>query len=164
MPKRKKPESLEKTPELPGSIGMLHRQVNELFDQFFDFEHPHGFWPAWLEKNGNMSQFQLEVSETDREVKVRAELPGVEEDDIQVTIEDNVLTVSAEKKNEREQEEKDLYVSEVSYGRFERSVLLPGGLELDKGKASFKRGVLKINFPKSAEEKSRKARIPVTAE
>ncbi|NIY13553.1 MAG: hypothetical protein GWM98_01005, partial [Nitrospinaceae bacterium] len=83
LPKRKKSDVPEKAHERPGSIGMLHRQMNELFEEFFDVEHSRGFWPAWLDPSEGASKFQVEVSETDRAVKVRAELPGVDEDDIQ---------------------------------------------------------------------------------
>lgn len=101
---------------------------------------------------------QVDVSETDKSYEISAELPGMAEKDINVELKDDVLTLSGEKKEESEKEEKDYHVSERRYGSFRRSFQLPSFVDQNKVSADFKNGVLKIAIPKSAaaEKKSRK--------
>jgi HSP20 family protein len=82
---------------------------------------------------------KMDVSETDKEIEVTAELPGLEEKDIQLNLADNVLTIRGEKKNEREEKEKDYHLVERSYGSFTRSVQLPDGVNVDGIKAECRR-------------------------
>ncbi len=102
-----------------------------------------------------------DVSETDDEVEVSIELPGMDEKDIEVNISDEMLTVRGEKKAEREEKKKDYYLSERTYGSFHRAVPLPPGINTDKAEATFKKGVLTIRLPKTEEAKSRMRRIEV---
>ena len=90
-------------------------------------------------------------------MQVRAELPGVSQDDIDLTIEDGMLTLSGEKRSERKDENG---YSERSYGRFERRIALPSNIDEDKCQADFKNGVLTITIPRAA-EKARGRRIPL---
>ena len=116
----------------------LHRDVNKLFDEVLrGFGNPsmfgrmtsqRGTWP------------NIEFSENDKEIRVIAEVPGLEEKDIEVLLEDGVLTLRGERKSETE--DKDRQFSERYYGRFERSVDLGREIEADKVAATFKNGML----------------------
>jgi HSP20 family protein len=133
----------------------LHREVNRLFDDVFrGFGGPspggfdrHAAWPS------------LELGETDKEVRVSAELPGLDEKDVEIILEDGVLTLRGEKKSEVE--DKDRGYTERSYGRFERRIGLPRGIERDKASATFTSGVLTVTLPKSEAANENIRRIPV---
>jgi HSP20 family protein len=105
----------------------------------------------------------MDVSETDKEIEITTELPGLEEKDIQLNMADNVLTIRGEKKNEREEKEKDYHLVERSYGSFVRSVQLPDGVNADNIKAVMSKGVLKVTVPKPAPAQSRKIDIKPAA-
>lgn len=131
----------------------LHRDMNRLFDEAFrDFGAPSlfGRMPAWP---------SVEIAETDKAIRVSAELPGLEEKDVEVLIEDGVLTLRGEKKSEVE--DKARQFSERSYGRFERRLSL--GFEPDESKvaAEFKNGVLTVTLPKPENMPAKTKRIAI---
>ena len=105
----------------------------------------------------------VDVVEKDDAIEVRAELPGMEEKDIDVQLSDRMLTIKGEKKEEREEGEKDsrYHLSERRYGSFERSFRLPEGIDSDKVKANFKNGVLVVNIAKSPELQDKTKKIEV---
>ncbi len=105
----------------------------------------------------------MDLSETDNEIEITAELPGLEEKDIQLNIADNVLTIRGEKKNEREETKKDYHLVERSYGSFTRSVQLPDGVNADNIKAVMSKGVLKVTVPKPAPAQTKKIDIKAAA-
>ena len=105
----------------------------------------------------------MDLSETDKEIEITAELPGLEEKDIQLNVADNVLTVRGEKKNEREETKKDYHLVERSYGSFTRSVQLPDGVNADNIKAVMSKGVLKVTVPKPAPAQTKKIDIKAAA-
>jgi HSP20 family protein len=127
--------------------------MNRLFDDVFHgFDvAPFGFDRAWSWPN-------LEVSETDKEAKVIAELPGLEEKDVEVTLSDGVLAIKGERKTETE--DKDRLFSERYYGRFERRIPVED-IEEDKVSASFRNGVLTVTLPKLPQAQRQAKRIPV---
>lgn len=135
----------------------LHREVNRLFDDVFRAISV----PSLDGLATSLSWPKLELSETDKEVRVAAELPGLDETDVEVTVEDGVLSIRGEKKSEVE--DKDRGYTERSYGRFERQIGLPSGVEEDKATATFDKGVLTITLPKSAEAIESTRRIPINA-
>lgn len=140
----------------------LRDEMNRLFDDFFyGLESP--FLP---ESAGGASEFvpSVNVSETDGEVKVSAELPGMTEKDVDVELDEDMVTISGEKKSEEEDEEGGRYWRESSYGKFVRQVPLPASIDLDKSKASFKNGVLNVTMPKAEEEKEKRRKIEVSSE
>ncbi len=139
----------------------LHKEIDRVFDDF----HGRGSWPftAIAGDNGKVTP-RMDVKETDAALEVTAELPGVEEEDIDVSLTDEMLTVKGEKKSETEREEKDLRVVERSYGSFERSVRLPCAVKADEVDAQFKNGVLKITLPKSPEAAAKTKKIAVKAD
>ena len=141
----------------PDPFNYLRNQVNRVFDDFWgepslapSREMVAGFWP------------QVDVTETDKEIKVSAEIPGVESKDIDVSVEEGMLTIKGKKKYEREEKEKDQYRMERSYGSFERAIELPAEVDESKAKAEFKKGVLRLTLPKRPGAPSRRKKIPVT--
>lgn len=136
----------------------LHREVNRLFDDVFrSFD---GRLPAF----GSLSSFgpswpSVEIAETDKEIKVTAEIPGLEEKDIEVLLNEGVQTLKGEKRSETD--DKDRQFSERFYGRFERRIPLGADVEEDKVDARFKNGVLSIVLPKTAKAQSQTRRIAI---
>lgn len=123
-------------------LASLHREVNRLFDDVM-----RGFGTSPLAGLGRFIDYpRIELSETDKDIRVTAELPGMDEKDVDLTVEDGVLTLRGEKKAETE--DKDRGYSERSYGRFERRIHLPKGVELDQTKANFRNGVLSVTLPR----------------
>ena len=141
----------------------FQRQMNRLFDDFFG-ETPlaeRGREPEWAP-----AAFlpRVDVSETDAEVKVSAELPGMDEKDVSVELQDDVLVLRGEKKREQEEKGKNWYRREQSYGAFRRAIELPAGVDAGQAKAQFKKGVLTFTAPKRAEEQAQRKAIPIQAE
>ena len=132
-------------------------EVNRLFEDFFRDAPVSASWP------GVAAGFAptLEIEETDDAVRVSAELPGIEEKDVELTLEDGVLTLKGEKRSESATEHGRARRSERSYGRFERSLSLPCEVVEDKASAEFKNGVLHVTLPKAPEAKSHTISIPV---
>jgi HSP20 family protein len=108
----------------------------------------------------------VDIYESDKELVLTAEVPGIEEKDIEVKVEDSTLTIKGERKMEKETKEENYHRIERSYGSFFRSFSLPNYVDLDKIKAEHQNGVLKITMPKKDESKSRSVRIvkPAPAE
>lgn len=100
-----------------------------------------------------------EVEETDKEILVRLEVPGMEKDDYQITIEGNVLYLSGEKRFECETHDSTYHVMERAYGSFQRTIPLPRNVDTDLAEASYKNGVLSVRLPKSGNQSARS--IPV---
>ena len=134
----------------------LHREMNRLFDDVFrGFDFPAPFasvagWTAWP---------SVEIGETDREVRVVAELPGLEEKDVELVLEDDALILRGEKRIENGEDDSPQF-SERFYGRFERRIPLPE-IEADKAKADFRNGVLTVTMPKTARAMARTRRIAI---
>jgi len=103
----------------------------------------------------------VDVYEEKDEVVAKAELPGLEKNDIEVNVVDHQLTIKGEKKQEREIEEKNFYRAERSYGAFFRTIEMPAEVESDKAKASFKNGVLEIHIPKTEEAKKKHKQVRI---
>jgi HSP20 family protein len=136
----------------------LHRQVNRLFDDVF-----RGF-DGGLPSVGRASAFggnwpSVEISDNDKEIRVTAEVPGMEEKDIEVLLDDGVLTLRGEKRSETEDKERQF--SERYYGRFERRIPLGYEIEEDRIDARFKNGVLSVTLPKTAKAQSQAKRIAI---
>src|SRR5450759_4552223 len=134
----------------------LQREVDRLFDDF-----TRGF-PAF--GNGKLDLLpSMDVTETDKEIEITAELPGLEEKDVQVNLADNVLTIRGEKKAEKEEKDKIYRLVERSYGSFVRSLELPEGVNADAIKASIDKGVLKVTVPKPATVQVKKIDVKAAA-
>ncbi len=137
----------------------LQREVNRLFDDFF-----RGFdlrpLRASEERWGGFSP-KMDLEETEKEYRITAELPGLEEKDVEVLLTGNSITLKGEKKEEKEEKGKSFYHVERSYGSFQRTVPLPEGIDLKKVDAEFKNGVLTVKLPKTAEAKQSGKKVPV---
>ena len=101
----------------------------------------------------------VDISETDDRVTVRAEVPGMDKDDINITLSNGLLTIQGEKKHEKKEEKENYRFVESRYGSFSRSFRIPPGVDAKKIEANYKNGVLKVNIPKIEAEKSRKVEI-----
>lgn len=138
-------------------IDLLHEEIDSVFERFF---RGFGIEPFI---SGREFSPRVDVAEGEKAVEITAELPGMDENDIDVSISEGLLTIKGEKKMEREDRDKDYYRVERSYGAFTRTIPIPEYVDLDKAEASFKKGVLKITLPKLPEavEKKRKIQIKV---
>ncbi len=133
----------------------LHREMNRLFDDF-----TRGF-ESRLPMFGGAGWPHTDVVETDKEYRVTAELPGLEEKDVEVLLDRNMLTLKGEKRAEREQRDKNYYLAERSFGSFRRAIPLPAEIDQDKVEASFENGVLTVRLPKAEQARSQAKRIEV---
>ena len=136
----------------------LRREMDRLFESF----GREVGWPAGEGRAAAMAP-SIDVSETESEFKIDADLPGVDEKDVDVVISDNVLTIKGEKKAEKEEKKKDFHLVERSYGSFSRSLTLPFAADPNKAKATFKNGVLSISLPKPPEVKAKAKKIAISA-
>jgi HSP20 family protein len=158
LPVNRKSDVLASRRENESSLQAIQNEMNRMFDQFFTdpfqmlstrFAVQPDFFP------------RLDVSESDKAYTVSAELPGMDEKDVQISLEKNSLILSGEKKSESEAKEKTYHRVERSYGSFQRVIPFETDLDEDKASAVFKNGVLTVTLPKSAEamQKSRKIEI-----
>ncbi len=135
----------------------LHREMNRLFDDVLRGGSSSAQGPG---QGGVVLAPHMDVSETDKEVRLKAELPGVSDKDIEVSLDDDVLTIRAEKRQERREEREGVHVSERAFGTFQRSVRLPFPVNADQVKAGFENGVLTVTLPKTQpEEKTRRIQV-----
>jgi HSP20 family protein len=122
----------------------LREAMDRLFDDAFTR-------PFSMIRNGgsNWSSFPIDVYQTDNDVVVKAALPGVKTDEVQINVTNDILTVKGETKHEEEKKDKSWHIREQRWGAFERSIMLPTGVVADKAKAEFDNGILTITLPKS---------------
>ncbi|RKX70178.1 Hsp20/alpha crystallin family protein [candidate division WOR-3 bacterium] len=130
----------------------LRTSFDRLFDRFFEN------WPEPMEEFWAPA---IDVVETDGHIEVKAELPGLKKEDIRVKLEDNVLTISGERKKEKEEKDKRYYRVERCYGRFLRSIELPTEVEPEKVEAKYKDGVLSITIPKPESARPKEIEVKV---
>jgi len=136
----------------------LHREMNRLFDDVL--RGSFGVPVQSGEQGGGMMMPHMDVSETENEVRICAELPGVSEKDVDVSLSDDVLTIRGEKKFERKDETENYHFVERSYGTFQRSLRLPYAVDPNQVQASFENGVLTVTLPKGKEqERSRRIQV-----
>ncbi len=140
------------------------REIEDFFAEAF--EHP---WRWWMRAPLRRAAREvvrftpdIDMSETDKDYRVTAELPGLSKDDVQISLDEGVLTISGEKREEKKEEKENYWRMERSYGSFVRRVPLPSGVNEDAIEASFKDGVLTITLPKTEEAKGKKIEIKGT--
>jgi HSP20 family protein len=144
----------ELTPWRPmRELTSLREEMDQLWNCMFrdwpTMEFPRGDWIP-----------SFDVSETKDNVVVKAEVPGMDPKDIDISLADGILTLRGEKKD-REEKEENYYLTESRYGSFSRSIRLPHEVQSDKIKANYKNGVLKVTMPKSEEAKKKEVKIKV---
>lgn len=133
----------------------VQQELNRLFDNFYDRVPEEREWPA---QRWNPA---VDISESNGDFHVDVEIPGMNKEDIKISLENNVLMLKGEKKQEREFDQDNCHRLERSYGSFVRSFELPVPVQADKIKASYKNGVLKIDLPKAEEVKPKEIPIEV---
>lgn len=137
----------------------FQEEMNALMDNFFrnlSFD--------FFEKKPGPFSPSVDIMDTGKEVVVTAELPGVDEDNIDVSITKDTLTIKGEKKGEKEEKGRDFHLVERSYGSFLRTIPLPVDVETEKVGATFKKGVLTIKLPKTEKALSETKKIPIKSE
>jgi HSP20 family protein len=143
--------SRESSALIPPSFGLfgLHREIDRLFNEFAQGTGP----------NGGQANIipNIEISETDKTIEVSAEMPGLERGDVEVSIEDDTLTIRGEKKES--QKDKNVQLSEPSYGVFLRVLQLPSGIDPSSVQATMSNGVVKIVIPKPAKPEPKKIEV-----
>ena len=137
----------------------LRTEVDRLFDSFL--REPLGAldWPLW--GSGKWSP-AVDVAESDKEVTVRAELPGIDPKDLEVTVAGNQLVLSGEKKESSETKDKGIYHSETRYGAFHRTVPLPEGVDTEHVDAQYANGVLTLRLAKTPQAATKRIEVKVT--
>lgn len=137
-----------------GEVSRLCREMENLWDRFLG-ERP---FPRLLSEEWLPS---VDISETGDNLLIRAELPGMDAKDVEVTLSGNMLTIKGEKKKEEEEKGESYYSSERYYGAYERALRLPVEVQTDKAEATFDKGVLTITLPKVEAAKKREIEIKV---
>ena len=139
-----------------GELNSLQSEVNRLFNSFFDV-------PTNAGNGASLRRWvpAMDLVEHDDEFVLRADLPGLGEDDVSIELEDRVLTVSGQRKAEHEDRREGYYRVERAFGSFSRALTLPEGVDPEAIEASFDRGVLEVRIPKPEERKPRKVAINV---
>lgn len=167
LPTKDQPK--ETTPANPWrTLENMRNEMERLFDDFrFDLG-----WspfrggrtePFWRREMSWGAVPAVDIAEKDSAYEITAELPGMEEKDIEVKYAGGAITIKGEKTDEKEEKKKDYHLSERRYGSFQRSFSLPDGVDLDKVVANFKNGVLTITLPKSAEAQKNEKKIAINA-
>jgi HSP20 family protein len=140
----------------PTDVLNMQREINKMFDHFFrggtadDGSLGTSLWtPA------------VDVAEHDNEYLVKVELPGVNKDEVKITMQENILTIRGEKKQEKESKGSNYHRVERSYGSFQRSFTLPTSVKADKVEAAYKDGILSITLPKAEEAKPKQIDVKV---
>jgi HSP20 family protein len=164
----KKPEEKSARPVAPRPFTGLRREIDRLFD---DFE-----WGSWRSPfrralfdvepflRGEVTWGKVpavDVADTATSYEITAELPGLDERNVEVKLSDGTLTIRGEKKEEKEEKKRDYYLSERHYGSFQRSLSVPDGVDAEKIEATFKNGVLTVTLPKTVEAQKKEKKIEV---
>jgi HSP20 family protein len=136
-------------------VGSLPSEVNRLFDTFFGGGPANGWLRRWVPP--------MDLVETDDHLVLRADLPGLDGDDVNIEVKDGVLTVSGERRSEHEEKADGYYRVERAFGGFSRSMTLPEHVDADRISASFDKGVLEIRIPKPEERKPHRVEISAEA-
>ena len=158
-PQKKASKAVAESRELMNPFVSFRREMDRLMDDFFsgiDLRPPSARSEVFIP--------HVDVVDADKEIRVSAELPGMDEKDIEVTLTADTLTIKGEKKEEKEEKGKDYYRSERSFGSFVRTVSLPLTIETDRVSASFSKGVLTVTLPKTKQTLSGTRKIGVTTE
>ena len=172
LPVKTEQKGDEKTaaPQAWHPLETLRREVDRLFEDFgsdfwrapfrrsaFDVE------PFWRREWNFAATPAVDIVEKDNAYEVTADLPGIDEKNIEVNVANGTLTIKGEKQEEKEEKKKDYYLHERHFGSFQRSFRVPDGVDADKIDAQFKKGVLTVTMPKTAEAQKPAKKIEVKA-
>jgi HSP20 family protein len=134
----------------------IQSDFDRVFDAFFGTRPANGPGRQWAPA--------MDLVETDDHLVLKADLPGLDKDDVEIEVSDGVLTISGERKTEHEEREDGYHRVERAYGRFSRSLSLPDGIDAEQVKANFDKGVLEVRIPKPAERKPHRVQIGATVD
>lgn len=137
-------------------------EMERMFEDFVPRGWMHRWgWPSWGELTRPMERLapRVDVIDRDDEVVVRAEVPGIDKKDLEVSLTENAVTIKGSTRREDKEEKGDYYRSEIAQGAFQRTVSLPSMVDTDKAKASFKDGVLELEVPKVRKAKRRTVKV-----
>jgi len=145
-----------------GVFDDFRKEMDDLISGFFGNERR---WPApskaWANLPAGVVNPAIDVTENDNEITLTAELPGLAEEDVDLTVREGMITLKGEKKHERDEEKDNVHVTERSYGSFQRSMPVPDRVDADQISAKFDKGVLKVVMPKKAEAKASARKIDI---
>ena len=148
----------------------LRREIDRLFDDFDRGSWRHPFRgtvfdvePFWRRRTNWGIAPAVDIAEREKEYEITAELPGLDENDLEVKLANGTLVIQGEKKEEKEEKKKEFYLSERRYGSFRRCFQLPEGVDADKIEARFKKGLLTVTLPKTPEAIKKEKKISVKA-
>jgi HSP20 family protein len=159
-----KPADRPTTLDLLRPFESLRREMNHLFDDFGPFGRSlFGLEPQTAREAAFSVAPRVDVVERDKEYEITAELPGIDERDVEVKVSNGTLTIRGEKKEQKEEKTKDFYLSERRYGSFQRSFAMPDGVDPEKIEATFKKGVLSVLIPKTADALKQEKKIAIKA-
>jgi HSP20 family protein len=147
LPLKRRGNTMPVRRENESPVMAIQNEMNRMFDQFFS--DPFTLLPISSMRNVADFMPRIDVSETDKAMHVTAELPGMDEKDIQISLENEALVISGEKKNDLEEKGKNYHRVERTYGSFQRVIPLVSEVEADKVEAVFKNGVLIVTLPKT---------------
>jgi HSP20 family protein len=167
--KQEKPSAASSAAQMWQPFEGLRQEVDRLFDDF-----GRGFWrpfgrslfaaePLFRREPALPTMPAVDVVESEKAYEITAELPGMDEKNIEVKVVNGSLTIKGEKQEEKEEKKKDYYLNERNFGLFERSFGIPESVDADKIEASFKKGVLTVTLPKKAEAQKPAKKIEVKA-
>ncbi len=167
--KQEKPSAASSVPQMWQPFESLRQEIDHLFDDF-----GRGFWrpfgrslfaaePLFRREVKLPTMPAVDVIESEKAYEITAELPGMDEKNIEVKVVNGSLTIKGEKQEEKEEKKKDYYLHERNFGSFARSFGIPESVDADKIEASFKKGVLTLTLPKKAEAQKPAKKIEVKA-
>ena len=160
--KETKPAVRQRTELAPWRFSDVEKMFEAWFEDFWSRPFPRMWRPGFGRLRGiSLEAPALDVYEQKDDVIVKAEIPGLTKDEIDISMKGNTLTIRGEKKKEEEVKEEDYYRCERTYGAFSRSIELPVAVQTDKVNASFKNGVLEIRLPKTEEAKKSVVKVKV---
>jgi len=161
MPKKESKEIAKTEPARALSpFEEMERRFEDLFRRPFSLLEP-SWWPRLRMQEMEEVAPKVDIFEEGDNFVVKAEIPGMKKEEIEVNLTDDMVTISGEKKKEEKVEKKDYYRFERSFGSFSRSFRLPKDVQADKAKAIFKDGVLELKVPKTEEAKKKEKKVPI---
>ncbi len=134
-------------------FGLLRHDIDRLFDRFFDE------WPFSVARKKDSWTPSVDISETGKEVVVKAEVPGMDPKEIDISLHDNLLTIRGERKQEHEEKDENFHRIERTFGTFSRAIRLPAEVDSEKIEAAYNNGVLKIHLPKTKDGSVKKIEV-----
>ncbi|HTQ06524.1 MAG TPA: Hsp20/alpha crystallin family protein [Polyangiaceae bacterium] len=150
-------------PTQASPLSLMNRMMRDMDRLFDDFGSGRAFWPRDMERTSSGANFtpKVDVFERDGKLTVHADLPGMKQEDVKVTLEESMLTIAGERTHQHEHEKDGVYRCEREYGSFNRRVALPEGVNPDSIQASFEQGVLEVTMPVPPQQASKARSIPI---